>query len=239
MRNQKGLAAVIAIAVVAAVILFTPIPEYRKGPFLCRAGGPCPQEGWQLGPSLFQKFIVTIFPFEQEPAIQVAAPSLTDQRSNNSDETADWKTYTFERTNSSVPKFQINYPSVWDYREISAGDPVHINFYTSSVGKLSRQVNDTSKADDPSLPQPLNAPIEIRVTVGAVDLCPCEDVTIAGLPAKKIMTEYWEIVELVRDDYTFSIMRSLKDGVNVDSSLTTEKEIEIFNNMLSTFKFTN
>lgn len=166
-------------------------------------------------------------------------PSTIKQPSPTPNPTANWKTYTFIRANSSVPKFQIKYPTNWDYREVSAGDPLHLNFYTSSIGKLSRQVNDTSPTDDPSLQQPLKAPIEIQVSVGQVDRCPCEDMVIAGLPAKKIMLEHWEIIELVKGEYTFSIMRALKDHSYLDNSLSTEKEIEIFNNMLTTFKFTN
>ncbi|MEK7534139.1 MAG: hypothetical protein AAB600_02265 [Patescibacteria group bacterium] len=157
---------------------------------------------------------------------------------NGVGETADWKTYAFIRANSSVPKFQIKYPTNWDYREVSAGNPLHLIFYTSSIGKLSRQVNDTSSADDPSLPQPLKAPVEIQVAIGKTNRCPCEDVTIGELPAQKITLESWEIIEVVNGEYTFSIMRALKDGLNVDSSLPTVKEIEIFNGMLSTFKFT-
>lgn len=169
----------------------------------------------------------------------ISQPTPTSTQPTSLNETANWKTYTFERVNSSVPKFQIKYPPNWDYREISAGDPLHLYFYTSSIGKLPRQVSDTGPADDPLLPHPLKAPIEIQVSIGWVDRCPCENIVIAGLPAKKIMLEYWEIIELVNGEYVLSIMRELKDNPNVDNSLSTEKEIEIFNNMVSTFKFTD
>lgn len=150
---------------------------------------------------------------------------------------SNWKTYIFERANSTVPKFQIKYPPNWDYREFSAGDPLHLNFYTSLIGKLSRQVSDTGPADDSSLPQPLKAPIEVQVSVGYVDRCPCENITLSGLSAKRIMLEHWEIIELVKGDYTFSIMRALKNDSNTDNSLSVEEVKKIFDSMVSTFKF--
>ncbi len=172
--------------------------------------------------------------------VQPSTPSPSDasREPTGSAETANWKTYTYKIHGDSKYHFQIKYPNNWDYREISAGNPLNLNFYTSSLDKLPRQLHDSSPADDFSLPQTFKrAPIEIIVSIGYVDRCPCENVTIAGLPAKKIILEHWEIIELVKDDYNFSIMRSLKDGVSVDRPLSTEKEIEIFNTMLSTFKF--
>ncbi len=175
----------------------------------------------------------TIAPQNTINASPTSSPTLTLA------DTTNWKTYTFVRANSTVPRFQVKYPENWDYREVSAGNPLNLDFYTSSIGKLPRQVSDTGPSDDPKLPQPLKAPIGILVSLGEVNRCPCEDITVGGLPAKKIKLEHWEIIELVKNDYTFSIMLSLKDGANADSSLSTEKEIEIFNAVLSTFKFTD
>lgn len=235
MRNQKGIAAImsITIAVVAAVILFAPIPEYRKGPFLCKAGGHCPQEGWYLGPSLFQKFksrlgFGTKFPLEQEPAAQVAPSSPTDQVEN-------WKTYTNQEFG-----FSFSFPSDLNYKElderkqggsffVELNSPYTLNI---SIGKNTLDIGQF-----------------IQTTFCDQNICASlkdtESIIIDGKPARRLKPPApidSEAVVFKNGDYIYKISTVYNQQFQSENSkeiYNNEQKKELLNKIISNFKFLN
>jgi hypothetical protein len=47
----------------------------------------------------------------------------------------------------------------------------------------------------------------------------------------------WEIVDITNNGYTFSLMREIEQSPNTDISISSVKAIDIFDQILSTFRF--
>ena len=58
MKNQKGLALLVIVLIIAAIGFFVPMPYYEKEDRWCESDPPrlCSPKGWHLGPSLWQRF---------------------------------------------------------------------------------------------------------------------------------------------------------------------------------------
>lgn len=167
------------------------------------------------------------------------AQSMTTEESNIGLDTSNWQTYRNEDFG-----FGVRYPESWDYREYSAGDPLQLQFYTSSIGNLSRRVYDTTPPDDPSIPQPLKAPISLYVDFGTFDRChgiPCiegpRNIIVGGMPAKRMKFPTVETVEVTKGEYTFSLLRETIQRPDTDKSISSENAMAIFDQILSTFRF--
>ena len=74
--NQKGVARLLIVVIVALIILLIPIPYYQ-GKVLCLPGITCPKEGWYLGNPLWERIFHYFYSINRpiEYTTRITSPS--------------------------------------------------------------------------------------------------------------------------------------------------------------------
>ncbi|MDO8658096.1 MAG: hypothetical protein Q7K55_05120 [Candidatus Levybacteria bacterium] len=169
-------------------------------------------------------------------------PTPTPEK-NSTIDTSTWKTYT-----EPTLQFQIKYPPNWEYSEIREGNPLHLSLYPKHTSNMKPR-----ESYDPLAPinlQVLNiSPSESLQCLSEPNENTCLDIQVDGIPAKRYQRNtYYDIVAFKKNDKLFELM-SPKFDQSVFSkgqyprayyafyNLPTEERKRIFDQILSTFRF--
>ena len=182
---------------------------------------------------------------EARRAISPSVSPSTVTPTPTSDLTANWKTYT-----NTEYGYSIKYPPNWIYEEETREGSLGLGFEIHLKPVLK-----------PDLPKPINYVPAVTLSIhennktledimkkgncNTPDNCiPYEetiDLLVGGYPAKMVSPPDilpTDRVFLKKDNFLFSFLVLLDKSYEDNYGLTVEKKREIFNQILSTFKFT-
>lgn len=244
--SQKGLAPIVIILLIAGVVLFTPLPRYQHE--TCNEMYPptCYPAGWKLSSSLWDELT----------GKNTQTVSYTPSFPSPTDETADWKMYTDE-----LKRYQIQVPSSWNLlaREATNDSPMRVSFNKQlsveeekdqlyvilAIDVTTTEENikynlETSTSNQAQFKEwlakpPSNGADEREFKIGNVKVNNKDAVQLVNRPLSgDPIGTFYNVVTWVH-----------KDGINYKISLlsrnkeVSQKQSSIYNQILSTFKFTD
>ena len=225
MELPKPLVTVTTLSKVLAGILFVLLP------FI----------GFYLG----TKYQISLSPKVTETPTVTTTPAQTP---TPADPTADWKTYT-----SDVFAFTIKYPSDWELSE--KGAPPYasqLQLRPISNNPLNKFQDfglvtiDVSKGNISSLDEAIEKTICDQTAKIKCDLNKVQQINISGFPAKRIQSTFVYssdnvvVIKPIEDKLfkSLEIIFKLRLDNPYKDNITPEEKEKIFNQILSTFRFT-
>ena len=233
-NNQKGLAPILVVILIALVVFFAPIPYYQKESPSCEIYPPNPScgisKGWHLSPSLWQHLSGNLEKTVSTSTNARPTPAGSAETANPDSIGANWKTYT-----NTAYKFSFTYPPHWSALESTSHENPYALFVElgpastiQSGGLIAISIRNQIESDYLALLNKVDYQIAQR-----------SDIQLGQNKATRYKLDQKSTSgEKIQRDIVLATQNGLLYEINRGANSSKDNQL-VFDQILSTFQFSN